>query len=106
MRFEVPSRYRQLETLHLRYARWDLRSVELVDPHTGAPLCPLYPLDKARNADGARRRIKPSGDAAPAAPKRAAAPPPLLRTLIEDYAATGQPPAYLPEPHPDPEDTP
>ena len=108
VRFEVPSRYRQLQTLHLRYARWDLRSVELVDPHTGAPLCPLYPLDKARNADGARRRIEEGSDATPAAPTAAAITPPLLRTLIEDYAATGQPPAYLPEPHddPDPKDTP
>ncbi|MEN8183976.1 MAG: DDE-type integrase/transposase/recombinase [Myxococcota bacterium] len=104
VRFEVPSRYRQLQTLHLRYARWDLRSVELVDPHTGAPLCPLYPLDKARNADGARRHLEPKGEVTPAAPTRTAPTPPLLRALIEDYAATGQPPAYLPEP--DPEDTP
>ena len=104
VRFEVPSRYRQLETLHLRYARWDLRSVELVDPHTGSPLCPLFPLDKSRNADGARRHIEKDGDATPTAPTPTAATPPLLRTLIEDYAATGQPPAYLPEP--DPEDTP
>ncbi|NIV73255.1 MAG: DDE-type integrase/transposase/recombinase, partial [Gammaproteobacteria bacterium] len=37
VRFELPSRYRQLERLTLRYARWDLRSVELVDPHTGDP---------------------------------------------------------------------
>jgi transposase InsO family protein len=104
VRFEVPSRYRQLETLHLRYARWDLRSVELIDPHTGSPLCPLFPLDKSRNADGARRHIEESGDATPVAPTSTAGTPPLLRTLIEDYAATGQPPAYLPEP--DPEDTP
>jgi hypothetical protein len=104
VRFEVPSRYRQLETLHLRYARWDLRSVELIDPHTGSPLCPLFPLDKSRNADGARRRIEEGDDATPAAPTATAATPPLLRSLIEDYAATGQPPAYLPEP--DPEDTP
>ncbi len=103
VRFEVPSRYRQLETLHLRYARWDLRSVELIDPHTGSSLCPLFPLDKSRNADGARRHIEEGGDATPAAPTAMAGTPPLLRTLIEDYAATGQPPAYLPEP--DPEDT-
>ena len=31
-RFEVPSRYRQLAQLHVRYARWDLRHVDLVDP--------------------------------------------------------------------------
>jgi hypothetical protein len=108
VRFEVPSRYRQLETLHLRYARWDLRSVELVDPHTGEPLCPLFPLDKARNAEGMRRRIDEGGDATPTTPSPTAATPPLLRTLIEEYAATGQPPAYLPEPEDDPtlEETP
>jgi transposase InsO family protein len=58
-RFEIPSRYRHLERLHLRYARWDLRSVDLVDPRTRALLCPLHPLDKARNADGQRRSLAP-----------------------------------------------
>ena len=43
--------------LHVAYARWDLSAVELVDPHTGAPLCPLYPLDKAANASAERRRL-------------------------------------------------
>jgi putative transposase len=108
VRFEVPSRYRQLETLHLRYAQWDLRTVELVDPRTGSSLCPLFPLDKTRNADGARRSIEPLGEATPLATPAKAGIPPLLRNLIEEYAATGQPPAYLPGPHhddPNPEDT-
>jgi len=101
VRFEVPSRYRQLETLHLRYAQWDLRTVELVDPSTGALLCPLFPLDKARNADGRRRSIEPMGEVTPPTtintPGKAGIPP-LLKSLVEEYAATGQPPAYLPEP--------
>ncbi len=108
VRFELPSRYRQLERLTLRYARWDLRSVELVDPHTGDPLCSLFPLDKTRNAEAARRQLEDVVDSVPSCPTSPSETPPLLRALIEDYAATGQPPAYLPEPHddPDPEDTP
>jgi transposase InsO family protein len=101
VRFEVPSRYRQLETLHLRYAQWDLRTVELVDPRTGVSLCPLFPIDKARNADGRRRSIAPTDEVAlPTTPAKAGIPP-LLKSLIEEYAATGQPPAYLPGPHHD-----
>lgn len=30
-RFELPSRYRHLSEVHLRYARWDLSRVDLVD---------------------------------------------------------------------------
>ena len=101
VRFEVPSRYRQLETLHLRYAQWDLRTVELVDPRTGASLSPVFPLDKARNADGRRRSIAPLVDTASLIPPAKAGIPPLLKSLIEEYAATGQPPAYLPGPDPD-----
>jgi transposase InsO family protein len=96
-RFEVPSRYRHLGQVTLRYTRWDLRTVDLVDPHTRSVLSALYPLDKARNADGRRRRLDPLPDA----PGAAVSPPqpgiaPLLRKLLADYAATGLPPAYLP----------
>jgi hypothetical protein len=56
-RFEVPSRYRHLERVSVRYARWDLDHVHMIDERTKAVLCPLYPLDKARNADGLRRTL-------------------------------------------------
>ncbi|MGH7671768.1 MAG: DDE-type integrase/transposase/recombinase, partial [Gemmatimonadales bacterium] len=104
-RFEVPARYRHLTRLRVCYARWDLGAVDLVDPHTQVILCPLYPLDKAANADGRRRRLAP-----PAIPARLdPAPPtstraPLLRKLMADYAATGLPPAYLPPPNPHPDE--
>jgi hypothetical protein len=97
-RFEVPSRYRHLERLRLRYARWDLRTVELLDPHTGAILCPLYPLDKTANAEGRRRPVEPlaTDETVPDTVTPQSGMAPLLRQLIEDYAATGLPPAYLP----------
>ena len=40
-RFEIPARYRHLESPVIRYARWDLRAVELADPRTLTVLCPL-----------------------------------------------------------------
>jgi hypothetical protein len=102
-RFEVPARFRHLETLHVAYARWDLRTVELVDPHSGQGLCPPYPLDKASNASGERRRLAPVSAPEPI-PAKGTALPPLLRKLLAEYAATGLPPAYLPK-HDDPEPT-
>jgi len=97
-RFEIPSRYRHLERVQVGYARWDLSQVELIDPHTLAPLCRLYPLDKSANASGQRRRLEPAELAQPAAPSPAPETlPPLLRKLLADYAATGKPPAYLPQ---------
>jgi transposase InsO family protein len=93
-RFEVPARYRHLAQVPIRYARWDLSRVELIDPHTRNNLCRLYPLDKSANADGRRRRLTTRSEATEPAPAEI---PPLLRTLLSDYAATGRPPAYLPK---------
>ena len=103
-RFEIPSRYRHLEQPQVRYARWDLRSVDLIDPHTQESLCPLYPLDKAANASGQRRTLEPREQETPtAAPQASSELPPLLRKLLADYAATGRPPAYLPKSPPEPD---
>ena len=102
-RFEIPDRYRHMEQPRVRYARWDLRSVELVDPHTQATLCPLYPLDKSANAEGLRRSRAPEQAVTVTAPQQDELPA-LLRKLLADYAATGRPPAYLPKPPKDPED--
>jgi putative transposase len=91
-RFEIPSRWRHLEKVTLRYARWDLRRVDLVDPRTGAILAGISPLDKSANSNAQRRKLE-SPMSAPA-PTTGVAP--LLRQLLADYAATGLPPAYLP----------
>ena len=92
-RFEIPSRYRHLQQVHLHYARWDLSRVDLVDHRTGATLCAVKPLDKSANANGQRRRLSPVQiDLSPLTPKSL---PALMTELLADYAATGVPPAYL-----------
>ncbi len=109
-RFEIPARYRLLSRVAVRYASWDLTHVHLVDERTGAVLARLYPLDKTRNADGRRRTLSPSRlVAVEVATLAQVGIAPLLRQLMTDYAATGLPPAYLPQPedpNPNPEETP
>jgi putative transposase len=94
-RFEVPARFRHLRRLTLRYASWDLRSVWLVDPRTGTALERLYPLDRARNAEGIRRPLAPPSPPTAQIAAQPAGIAPLLRQLMADYAATGLPPAYI-----------
>ena len=100
-RFEIPARYRHLDRVSLRYARWDLTRVDLIDARTGAILCPVRPLDKAANADGQRRALDAPDTEASPTPASGIAP--LLRKLLADYAATGLPPAYLPPPDKEPQ---
>ena len=95
-RFEIPAAYHHLVQVSLRYARWDLSRVDLVDARSGQIHCALRPLDKSANADGQRRAYKPSADVTDTAPTPPSGMAPLLRQLIADYAATGLPPAYLP----------
>ncbi len=94
-RFEIPSRFRNLEKIPVRYASWDLGHVYLIDPRTDKVLARVYPLNRSRNADGLRRSLEPRAAAADPVAQDGMAP--LLRKLIQDYAATGLPPAYLPQ---------
>ena len=118
VRFELPARYRHFRDVSVRYARWDLSRVDLVDQRTGTILAPLYPLDRQANADGQRLLFErdplpgdgtspPGDDPPPAAgqPQTHRPPtppplPPLLRQLLAEYSATGTPPAYLPKTQP------
>ena len=101
VRFEVPARFAHLPRLTIRYARWDLTSVLVCAPRTGDVIATLSPLDKTRNADAVRRpRPSPSGAAAPGATGVA----PLLQVLLDQYRATGLPPAYQPTDEPTPEE--
>jgi putative transposase len=86
----------------VRYARWNLGRVDLVDPRTGIILAPIYPLDKGANADGRRALVEPPALDEPAnesvADKgRNGELPPLLKRILQEYSATGLPPAYLPK---------
>lgn len=100
VRFEVPSRYRHLERVSVRFASWDLGRVHLVDERRGTLLAPLYPLDRTKNADGMRRVVAPvaSADGAAASSNaKSTEMAPLLRQLIAAYDRAGLPPAYLPK---------
>jgi transposase InsO family protein len=103
VRFEVPARYRHFSQLTLRYARWDLGGVDLVDPHSGTTLSPIYPLDRSANADGRRATLDPekqqmAGEDDPSGTGSTDSElPPLLKKILSEYSATGMPPAYLPK---------
>ena len=100
IRFEVPARYRHFRDLFVRYARWDLSHVDLVDPRSGVVLAAIDPLDRTANADGRRAVIESDVENRPASdePPRDYEPPPLLKQILAEFSATGRPPAYLPKP--------
>ncbi len=91
-RFEVPSRFRHLRKVQVRYATWDLRRVWLMDEAAGVVLERLFPVDKVGNADRHRRPLKAAANPETPADTGIA---PLLRQLMTEYAATGLPPAYI-----------
>jgi putative transposase len=93
IRFEVPSHYRHMAKIRVQYAKWDLCSVHLVDINTGKSICPLYPIDKNKNADGHRRAIQVEDNVISDDGEMA----PLLKHIMEEYAKTGLPPAYTPK---------
>ena len=95
IRFEVPSRFGHLTELWLRYASWDLSTVYLADPKTGAILSRIYPVDKTKNAEGHRAPRATVVPATPPLPPPGMAP--LLQKILHQYATTGLPPAYLPD---------
>jgi hypothetical protein len=99
VRFEVPARYRHFREVTVRYARWNLGRVDLVDPRCGTILAPLYPLDRTANADGRRAFVAPEATDVPCNGSRRenGELPPLLKRILQEYSATGLPPAYLPK---------
>jgi putative transposase len=103
VRFEIPARYRHFHAVTVRYARWDLGRVDLVDEHNGTILAAIYPLDKTSNADGRRAVIEPAGTDVLSQdnPRGPSELPPLLKKILQDYSATGMPPAYLPKTSPE-----
>jgi putative transposase len=100
-RFEVPNAFRHVDRVLVRYARWDLSQVHLVDEHSGQISARLYPLDKSANANGIRRPLEPvvtrAAEPAGAAVTPATGIAPLLQNLMAQQRATGLPPPYLPQ---------
>ena len=98
IRFEIPSRFRHLRKLQVRYHSWDLSMAYLVDQRSKSLLARIYPQDKIKNSQGYRRSLQPLTQPADSTVRDDSDPiPPLLRKLLAEYAATGLPPAYLPK---------
>lgn len=98
VRFEIPSRFRHLPRVHIRYQSWDLSVAYLVDKRSGKLLCTIFPQDKVKNANQHRRRLEQAPVPVMESKKDDSNPiPPLLRKILADYAATGLAPAYLPK---------
>ncbi|MDH5673947.1 MAG: IS481 family transposase, partial [Myxococcales bacterium] len=98
VRFEIPSQYRHIEHVRLRYARFDLSRVSMVDPHSGVELCRLRPLDREANADGRRAPLHPETTE----PPKPSGPAPHPLRLMAAFETPGKPPAYLPYDRPQP----
>jgi len=96
VRFEVPARFRHLDRLCVRFRSWDLSVAYLVDGRTGTSLASILPLDKIKNS-GDRRRALPMVEQPPVPSGPMNPIPPLLREMLNEYAATGLPVAYLPK---------
>ncbi len=96
-RFEIPSEFRHLKRVPIRYANWDLANVFLVSRQTGEIIRRILPRDLEKNADGLRRIMEPRGEVG----GNSGTPPPgiapLLQHILDEYAATGLPMNYLPK---------
>jgi hypothetical protein len=101
-RFEVPLRFRHLERLTVRYARWDLGLVHMMDEGSGTNLAQLLPLDRAQNADRRRAKIDLGGrpstvcEDPPALLADLESLPPLLRRLLRETDMLARPPSFIP----------
>lgn len=97
VRFELPSRFRTMRRLTVRHQNWDLSRAAVVDARRGTVLAHIFPQNKTRNADGRRRLISPESDPKSTEEKTVESDPvpELLRKYLEEYSATGLPPAYI-----------
>ena len=96
VRFEVPSRFRHVDRLYVRYSTWDFSSACLVDGRTDQLFATILPLDKQRNGSQHRRALAETDSSSMVA--AATEPiPPLLRRILNNYAAPGLPAAYIPK---------
>lgn len=95
IRFDIPWQYRHIRRVIIRYSEWDLSSAWLMNPDGDKAISRILPVDLLGNSSGRRRTVNLSQEI-----KVQINPPdevaPLLKKMMEDYSATGLPPAWLP----------
>jgi len=96
-RFEIPNQYETLKYISLRYASWDLSVIDMVDEDSSTIILSLYPLNKSANANSLRRTRISTPEQQKQLPLSFSEPPPYLQKLMNEYAATGLPSAYVPK---------
>lgn len=100
VRFQLPAPWRTHTRVRLRYARWDLSRVDLLDPDDwNRSLAVLRPLDKRANADAPRRTLTRR----PAVHEGPRPMAPFLEQLLARHRESGGVAAFLP--FPDDEET-
>ncbi len=93
-RYEIPSQFRHLKHVSIRYADWDLGNVLLVNQQSGDVFGRIYPRDLEKNASGKRRSLETSSEPCKP-PNNSTGIAPLLKTYLSDYAAIGLPMDYI-----------
>ncbi len=98
-RYEIPIRYRHLPRVTIRYAKWDLSLVHLIDINSGQNICQISPINKIKNAEGTRKIIPILEDGAAKINLKNESDElaPLLIEILATQAETGLPPAYEPK---------
>jgi len=95
-RYEIPSSFRHLKRIAVRYASWDLANVLLINQQSGDVIGRIYPRDLEKNSDGRRRSMEARNESwNPPVPSAGVAP--LLESLMSDFAASGLPMPYIPK---------
>ena len=93
-RFEIPYQYKHFRKIRIRYAKWDLSLVHMVDD-SGKTIARIYPLDKSKNSCSGRKVVKT--DVEDFKEKDDDKLPPLLEEIVNKFNDIGLPPAYLPK---------
>lgn len=95
VRFEIPNHWRHFDEVTLRYASWNPSRLWLVDKETKKILHRLWPVNLEKNSDGRRRAVSSVPGEIPRNLKPTNEMAPLLRKMVEDYAATGLPQMFM-----------
>jgi hypothetical protein len=81
--FRLPQQFWPLDRILVRYARWDLSFVHVVDFVTSKEIMRIFPVDKEANADGKRRSISTPIEVS--TERKRTTLPPYMQDLVRQY---------------------